>query len=177
MRRGFTIVELVITIAAMGILLTLAVVNLNNSQINARDAERKGDIEAIAVALEAYYRNDDSASSGTYDMSGGSYPATINISNSTNFKTAFPDIAPEVVRAPGVSNSDPVSLIAATNNGATTTSVTPQPTYSTYVYQPLKKDGSLCTQIVNQGDCRRFNLYYRLESDNTVYMVTSKRQS
>lgn len=36
-RRGFTIVELIITITIMGILLTLAVVNVGTTQLNARD--------------------------------------------------------------------------------------------------------------------------------------------
>lgn len=177
MRRGFTIVELVITITIMGILLTLAVVNLTTTEVNGRDAERKGDIEAIALALESYYNNEDSASSGVYDLSGGSYPATINISNTTAFTTALPDIDPKSVRAPGVDASSPISLVAATNATATTSGVLPQPTISTYVYQPLQKNNTLCTQIAAKGDCRKFNLYYRLEADNQVYMVTSKRQS
>ncbi len=177
MRRGFTIVELVITITIMGILLTLAVVNLTATQVNGRDAERKGDIEAIALALESYYNNEDSASSGAYDASGGSYPATINIANTTAFATALPDIDPKSVRSPGVNDADPISLVAATNATATTSGVLPQPITSTYVYQPIRKDNTLCTQITAKGDCRRFNLYYRLETDNKVYMVTSKRQS
>lgn len=177
MRRGFTIVELVITITIMGILLSLAVVNLSSTEVNGRDAERKGDVEAIALALESYYNNEDSAASGAYDLSGGSYPATINISNTTAFTTAFPDIDPKSVRAPGVSESSPVSLVSATNATATTAGVLPQPTISTYVYQPIRKNGTLCTQILVKGDCRRFNIYYRLEADNKVYMVTSKRQS
>lgn len=176
-RSGFTIVELIITIAAIGVLLTLAVVNLNDTQVNARDAERQGDVEAIALQLEKYYANEDSASSGAYDMSGGSYPAVINISDETAFKTALPDIEPKLVRAPGVEINDPKSLIPAANTATSPTAVTPQPTYSTYVYQPLRKDGTLCTQILQKGDCRRFNLFYRLESDNTVRVITSKHQA
>ncbi len=54
-RRGFTIVELVIVITIMAILLTLGVVNLRSAQANARDTERKTDIESIAQHLETYY--------------------------------------------------------------------------------------------------------------------------
>lgn len=177
MRRGFTIVELVIVLTIMGILLAVAVVNINASQVNARDSERKSDIEAIGFALEAYYSNEDSASSGIYDMSGDSYPATINLSTDAHFKTAFPDIDPKSVRAPDVEVTSPRSLVPATNGTATTAGVLPQPTINSYVYQPLRKDGTLCTQITQKGDCRRFNLYYRLEGDNSVQMVTSRHQS
>jgi len=175
-RRGFTIVELIITITIMGILLTLAVVNLNTTQISSRDVERKTDIETIATALEAYYNSNDTSHSGAADLAGGSYPATINISSDTNLKTALPGIDPRAIRAPGVETTDPKSLTVATNNVQTTAGVLPQPTISTYVYQPIKKDNSLCTQIVNQGDCRKFNLYYKLEADGAVYKVISKHQ-
>lgn len=175
-KQGFTIVEIVITITIMGILLTLAVVNVASSQVGARDSERKSDIDTISLALESYYDSNDSSHNGPYDMAGGSYPATINISNDTYFATALPGIDPRAVRAPGVDTSQPKSLIVATNNTQTTAGVTPSPTTSTYVYQPIKKDGTLCAQIVTKGDCREFNLYYRLEADNTVYMVTSRHQ-
>lgn len=175
-RHGFTIVELIITITIMGILLTLAVVNLNATQISARDVERKTDIETIATTLEAYYNSNDSSHSGSVDLAGGSYPATLNISNDTNLKTALPGIDPRVLRAPGVETTDPKSLTVAANNIQTVAGVLPQPTISTYIYQPIKKDGSLCTKIVNRGDCRKFNLYYKLEADGTVYKVTSKHQ-
>ena len=37
--RGFTVVEILVVIIIMAILLTLAVVNVRSTQINARDAE------------------------------------------------------------------------------------------------------------------------------------------
>lgn len=74
--------------------------------------------------------------------------------------------------APG--EDDPTAtFIAATNNTQTPEGVTPQPTTSQYVYQPIDQNGDLC---ITSLDCRKFNLYYRLEADNTVYKVTSKHQ-
>ena len=52
LRRGFTIVELIITITIMGILLVLAVVNVSGTQAQARDDERKADVESISLNLE-----------------------------------------------------------------------------------------------------------------------------
>lgn len=170
--RGFTIVEIVITITIMGILLVLAVVNLSSSQVNSRDAERKADIEAIALHLESYYANESSDSQGQ-TSAGGTYPGTTQITDPRNI---MPDIDPKSLRAPGVSLDDPISLIAASNPTQTVAGIAPSPTTSQYVYQPLTKSGALCTTPTATDECRKFNLYYRLEGDDTVYKVTSKNQ-
>ncbi len=162
-RRGFTIVELAVVITIMGILLVLGVVNLNATQANARDAERKTDIETIATHLETFYT---SGTDGSTTI--GDYPSTSIIGQE---QTILRDINPKSLIAPGASSS---SFVAATNNTQTTGGVTPQPTISQYIYQPLQSDGSLCTLDIQE--CRRFNLYYRLEVDSTIYMVTSENQ-
>ena len=66
------------------------------------------------------------------------------------------------------------TFIAATNNTQTTGGVTPQPSINQYVYQPLQSDGSLCA--FESQECRKFNIYYHLETGDTIYMVTSKNQ-
>jgi|GEM_PF-2241255 len=55
LRRGFTIVELIITITIMGILMVLAVVALSNSQLQSRDDKRAADTSTIATNLESFY--------------------------------------------------------------------------------------------------------------------------
>jgi len=162
-RRGFTIVELAVVITIMGILLVLGVVNLDAAQASARDSERKTDIETIAMHLETFYTFGTDASTTT-----GSYPSTSIIGQE---KTFLRDINPKSLATPGASSS---SLIAATNNLQTAADIAPQPTISQYVYQPIQSDGTLCT--LDEQECRKFNLYYRLEADNTVYIVTSKNQ-
>ncbi len=170
MRRGFTVVELLITITIMGILLILAVVNLTSSQVNGRDSERKGDIEAISSNLESYYNEGSDLTSNI-----GRYPSTaLPNGGATTAQQMLRNIDTKSLIAPGASDVAS-SFIAATNTTQTTAGVAPQPTTSQYVYQPLQADGSLCTDDAAQ-ECRKFNLYYRLESDNTVYMVTSKNQ-
>ena len=167
--RGFTIVELIITITIMGILLTLAVVNLTATQVNGRDAERKGDIEAITSNLETFYRTGSDNSTSL-----GRYPSTVITSgNTTTVRSILRDINFNSLTPPGAS-SMATGFVPATNTTQTTTGVSPQPTTSQYVYQPLKSDGSLCTDETQE--CRKFNLYYHLEADNTIYMVTSKNQ-
>lgn len=165
-RRGFTIVELIVVISIMGILLTLGVVNLRGSQANARDAERKIDIDTIALHLETYYNSGNNVISNP-----GKYPSTaMNLSNIRNY---LRDIDTQSIMAPGITDIN-VTFKAATNNLQTPVSVLPQPTFDNYIYQPIQSNGDLCT--LDSQDCRKYNLYYRLEADSTVYMKASKKQ-
>ncbi len=167
--RGFTVVELIITITVMGILLTLAVVNISSTQVNARDVERKSDVASIVNHLEIFYKNGISTSTSV-----GRYPSTLLLATgSTSITTFLPDIDLLTVTAPGAASVD-TSFIPATNNVQTTTGVTPLPTISQYVYQPIQTDGSLCSTELQE--CRKFAIYYRLELDDTIIKVMSKNQ-
>jgi len=167
--RGFTIVELIIVIFIIGVLLVLGVANLRSAQASARDSERQGDVDSIALNLEMFYQSGTDSSSPT-----GDYPSTVLISSGLeSMQTILRDIDIKALTAPGI--TDPLqTFIAATNNTQTTAGVTPQPTIDQYVYQPIQSNGSLCTQ--ESQDCKKFNLYFRSESDNNVYMITSKNQ-
>lgn len=166
---GFTVVELIITMAIVAILLTLGVVNLRSTEVAGRDADRKGDISSTALFLETLYNNGTSAQP-TYK---GAYPPTSAVSTTTDIQTWFAEFDLKNLRAPGVSSPN-FSIIPATNSVQTTTGVTPQPTITTYVYQPIDSTGALCATI---GNCRKFNLYYLPEATgSTVQMVTSRNQ-
>jgi prepilin-type N-terminal cleavage/methylation domain-containing protein len=172
-RRGFTIVELIITITIMGILLTLAVVNVGTTQAKARDDSRKSDIESIAANLESFYV------SGTDNtVNFARYPSLGLIGNAANISLSLRDADINAFLPPGTTDVTQ-TFLGSTNTGTspsiqTTAGVLPQPTTSQYIYQPIESDGSVC--IVGDIDCRKFNLFYRLESDNTVYKLTSKNQ-
>jgi len=51
-QRGFTLVELLVVVAIIGLLSTLAVISLNGVRERARDTKRLSDIDAISKALE-----------------------------------------------------------------------------------------------------------------------------
>lgn len=174
MRRGFTIVELVITITIMGILLTLAVVNLNSTQVNARDSERKGDAESLALNIENFYTNQNA----TIASSGGTYPGTSQLTDA-NIRLTLPDLDMKNAHAPGIDESAPITLQAATSAEPSALTIQPRPAQANdiYVYQPLTANGTICTDPAVSGDCRRFNLYYYNEAHNTVEMIVSKHQS
>lgn len=160
--RGFTIIELVIAISIIGILLVLGVANLNGSQANARDAERKADAETLVLHLDAYY--DSGADNST---STGKYPSTAFITTTTNIKKYLRDIDTKSLTPPGITNPL-LSFKGAINASAQT------PTKDEYIYQPLKSDGSICN--LETQECRKFIIYYRTEVDNTVHTVTGKNQ-
>lgn len=167
-RRGFTIVELLIVITLMGILLTLSVVNLRSTQISSRDTERKTDIDTISSQLEIYYKVGTDNSSVL-----GRYPSTAELNNSTNIQANLRDADLKSFTPPAATSAD-TGFVVATNNTQTTAGILPQPTTSTYVYQPLQQNETLCNSSAQM--CTKFNLYYKLETDGLVYMKTSKNQ-
>lgn len=165
-RHGFTLVEVVITITIIGLLLIIAAVSLNASQMNARDAERRTDVEGIALHLESFY------SSGSDTLTPGGYPGTDQIASEASIKSALRDIDTANLRAPNYSGTG-TSLVAATNATQTTSGVSPQPTINQYVYQPIN-NSTLCTSTA--AKCTKFVLYYRSEISGTVQMIKSRNQ-
>ncbi len=65
--KGFTLVELMVVIAIIAILAVIGFAIFNGQQVNARNARRRQDLEAIANALEAQPRT-----------ATGGYPALAN---------------------------------------------------------------------------------------------------
>jgi len=56
-KSGFTLIELLVVIAIIGVLSTIAVVNLNYAKAKARDARRLSDANQIVLALNTYYQD------------------------------------------------------------------------------------------------------------------------
>ncbi len=54
-QRGFSLLELLVTVAIIGILSVIAVVSLTGVQKNTRDVKRQTDLKLIQGALEQYY--------------------------------------------------------------------------------------------------------------------------
>lgn len=160
---GFTLVELLITMTIMVILLAIVIVNLRSNQASARDEQRKTDVTVIAQQLESYYE------AGTATASPGSYPSTDLVTTETQVDAALRDIDTTVLRAPNVSSSSPMSFTVATTN-----STTQSPNTSTFIYQPLQGDGTLCN--TSGQSCRKFNIYYALEATSGTQVVVSKHQ-
>lgn len=162
-QRGFTVVEIIITITIMGILLLLAVVNLNASQMSNRDAERVADVESIALNLEAFYGTGQDT-----NVRLGRYPATDILSDGvTSLKANLRDLDLKSVTAPGIADPLNTFIVAGTASAQT-------PTKDQYIYQPLQGDNTLCT--TSSQDCRTYTIYYFLETDATVHVYKSKNR-
>jgi prepilin-type N-terminal cleavage/methylation domain-containing protein len=75
LQNGFTLIELMVTIAIIAILAVMGMSLFTNAQRSARDTKRISDIKEIQKALELYYTTN-----------GSVYPASTNsLNNSTYF--------------------------------------------------------------------------------------------
>jgi prepilin-type N-terminal cleavage/methylation domain-containing protein len=163
MKRGFTIVELIIVITVMSILITISTINVFSSRVDARDAEREEDAETIALHLETYF---NSGKDGDI-APPAEYPPTSALSGIDMIHTYLRDIDDNSITTPD--NSNPMtSFIAAADN------TSQLPTINQYIYQPLQSDGTLCS--TDAQTCVKFKLYYRREKDNSVQTIKSKNQ-
>ncbi len=69
MKKGFTLLELLIVVGIISLLLTVGTSLYSFSQKKSRDSRRKADLENIRIALESYRSN----------SAQGNYPANLNI--------------------------------------------------------------------------------------------------
>lgn len=53
-KRGFTLIEVMVVVAIIGLLVTLGIVSYAPVNKRSRDAKRKGDVEQLRSALELY---------------------------------------------------------------------------------------------------------------------------
>ena len=56
---GFTVIELLVVIAIIGLLASIILVVLSGARAQARDAERKAEVDAVRKAVEIYYIEHD----------------------------------------------------------------------------------------------------------------------
>lgn len=57
MKKGFTLVELLVVVAIIGLLTGMVVISIQNVKAKARDAQRVADINSIATALSLYHND------------------------------------------------------------------------------------------------------------------------
>ena len=86
-KRAFTLMELMIVIAILGVLTTLMTGNFLTSIKRSRDAQRKNDLSTIQRALEMYYEDNK-----TYPIATGSPAGDVNFGG----KFCHPDELPNL---------------------------------------------------------------------------------
>ncbi len=70
LKRGFTLIELMVVIAIIGILATIITGSLSSSRAKGNDARRIADIKSIQVSLELYYNDNLMYPKNIYATSG-----------------------------------------------------------------------------------------------------------
>jgi type II secretion system protein G len=95
--KGFTLVELLVVMAILGVLVTLVAGGFRTAQMRGRDSKRKSDLKEIANALEVFYSdynkypdaNGGQIQACPYDPSEGSGDCGWGASEFTDGKTIY----------------------------------------------------------------------------------------
>ena len=149
--NGFTLIELIVVIAVIGILAAITVFGFTRFQEDGRDAQRSSSVSAIVESLEKYFNEN------------GEYPGCAVITAPASTVTGtLPDLTPDVLTAPGESVSDnslrcePLSLEGD----------------DFYEYQG---DGS--ETCLTGNSCLSYTLRYKEEAEDTIASVESRRNT
>ena len=150
---GFTLVELIIVIAIIGILATISIVGFGRYQADTRDARRSSSASVIVEALEKYY-----------DLNG-EYPscaavtstATNVITNTLKGVNATTIVTPQATA--GSTNSIQCTDLTGTSG---------QPDIFSYI-------GDANVSCSTGSACLEFTLKYKQESSGTIITIKSRR--
>lgn len=63
-KRGFTLIELMVVVAIIGILMAVGIVMFSDAQKAVRDAKRRANVDEIGKAFEQYYTNNQRYTNG-----------------------------------------------------------------------------------------------------------------
>lgn len=113
---GFTIVELLIVVAVIGILAALVITTYTGIQAKSRNSKRVTDLQNIQTNLESYFQT------------AGNYPSRANM-NTASFLTT------------SMKNMDTVTLQDPLGSS---TALGASPAAKIYAYQPLNSSGASC---------------------------------
>lgn len=69
-KKGFTLIELMVVIAIIGILATIITASLGSARAKGRDAKRIADLKSVQTALANYYLDNDMYPTNIYGTSG-----------------------------------------------------------------------------------------------------------
>jgi type II secretion system protein G len=102
-QKGFTLVELLVVMAILGVLVTIIAGGFRSAQARGRDAERKSDLKQLSQSLELFfsdygrYPSDDAGRilGCPYSPAGGSSPCTWGAGELTDEKTIYFKILPK----------------------------------------------------------------------------------
>lgn len=181
MSRGFTVVEILVTLVIMTVLLTLGVVGMRSTLANARDAERQEDISVLARGFELYYKR------GLNGNTQGSYPSYNEFWNGAVM--AGKPLAPYSIGSsdanwwsPTGGNFEMICIFRSPSGYWPTqpgceapgndTTIRNQISPDKYGYEAIQANGIHC---YNAGWCARFNLYW-IDENGALKVYKSKHR-
>ncbi len=201
MKRGFTVVEILITLAVMAVLLGLGVVSMRSVLANGRDSERKADIDAIARSLEAYYKTGNpTVLASTGRITKGTYPGSVEFAQMTGFdgcsdswltetfspcsgvtlRRVLPSLSDAALSAPDIATGTR-SLYVKGESGVTTQSeINSKLSQGYYIYTPTRADDptQICYGMLDwpplDVPCAAYTLSYKEEATGTIIKVKSR---
>lgn len=154
---AFTIIELMIVIAVIAILVTMAVVGATSLQKSSRDYFRDTKTLIISEALEKYYQNN------------GEYP-------SVAFMTSQDTAA--ITKKLGIKDAETLKLPLASSSASTSIVVSnPSPTQMVYSANTTDTSKSTQCQTSASGYCDGFQLLYGKEAVSDTIVVKSRHDS
>lgn len=155
-RSGFTVIELIVTIAIIAILLAISILTFSKQQIEARDQTRHSRATILAEAIEKYYEKN-----GEYP----SVPSLVSENGNTGSTIAAKlKVETDTLIFPGVTSSTTNSL----TSGAPTT------TKAKYAASSVNSTENNACQTSTTGGCDSFTITYKKEEDNSDVVIKSR---
>ena len=152
--RGFTVMELIIVIAIIGVLAGILVLSYDGVQANGRDAKRQSDMLSVKSQLEVYFNEN------------GTYPTAATMTNSDASTIAGSSGILKGLSADALVN--PLASQGTTNSFAAIGGG--NPANNVYWYQSYQGDGST---VCSSTPCPKFKIKYTKEQDGTTITLNS----